>query len=135
MSRYYLDIDNVLAEDERIPCKFMIDVDHLGHLNPTAEVENDLQKDAVVELPFWLGREFSDRNMAKLELPKCYGSKMRDIILAGAASVDLRDHSHYYFDVGLKLSKILGDEDLLRTMRRAFCGERFRSLCVLTLTK
>lgn len=135
MSRWYLDIDNVLAEDERVPCKFSIDADRLGHLNPSAEGENDLQKDVVVELPMWLGRAFSDRNMVSLEIPKHYGGKMRDAILAGASSINLRDFSYYYIEVGLKLSKTLRDEDLLRTMRKAFCGERFRSLCVLTLTK
>ena len=60
---------------------------------------------------------------------------MRDAILAGAEAVELRDYSFYFFDVGLKLSKILRDDDLLRTLRQAFCGERFRKLCVLTLTK
>ena len=131
----YLDLDAILAEDERVPCKFLVDAEHLGHLHPTVS-EEDLPKDVVVELPLWLGKAFSDRNMVKIEMPKHYGSKMRDAILAGASAVDLRDYSHYYFVVGLKLAKMVkpADEDLLRIMRKAFTGERFRDLCVLTLT-
>jgi GINS complex subunit 3 len=48
----YLDIDLILSEDERIPCKFRLEADKLGHLDPTNE-EESLPKESVVDLPLW----------------------------------------------------------------------------------
>ena len=137
----YLDLDVILAEEDRVPFKFLLDADRLGHLHPTVQ-EEDLPKDTEVELPVWLGKAFYDRNMVAVELPKHFKGKMRDHLLAGADAVNLKELSPYYFDVGVKLTKMRLDgndnkdsDDLLRCLRRAFCGERFRQLCVLTLTK
>lgn len=130
----YLDIDLILSEDERIPCKFLVDAKDLGHLDATNEDE-DLPDGARVELPLWLAKSFSKNKMVELELPKHYGSKMRDAIMAGAAPINLKDFSHYYFDVGLELSRTLQDLDLQRALRAAFSGDRFRNLLLFTLAK
>lgn len=130
----YLDIDHILSEAERVPCKFLISVDELGHLD-SANNEVDLQSGTKVELPLWLATYLAECKIVDVELPKHYGSKMRDAILAGAAPINLKDFSHYYFDVGLKLSKLLNDIDLQRTMRTAFVGDRYRNLLTHTLTK
>ena len=130
----HLNIDLILSEDERIPCKFLVEGKNLGHLdNPN--MENDLADGARVELPLWLAKSLSELKMVELELPKHYGSKMRDAIMAGAAPINLKDFSHYYFDVGLQLSKIKQDLDLQRSLRAAFSGDRFRNLLLFTLSK
>ena len=130
----YLDFDSILCEEERIPCKFLLDAAHLGHLHPTV-TEEYLPKETELELPLWLAASFNDRNMVEIQLPKHYRTRMRDAISAGAGSIDLREYSFYFYDVGLRLSQILRDDDLLRTLRRAFCGERFSDLCVHSLSR
>ena len=130
----YLDIDLILSEGERVPCNFLITVDELGHLDSTND-EIDLPSGTKVELPLWLASYFAECKIVEIELPKHYGSKMRDAILAGAAPINLKDFSHYYFDVGLKLAKLVNDLDLQRTMRTAFVGDRYRNLLTYTLTK
>ena len=130
----FLDIDLILSEDERIPCKFLVDAADLGYLDAANE-EEDLPTDSRVELPLWLARRFSELKVVELELPKHYGSKMRDAIMAGAAPINLKDFSHYYFEVGLQLSKILRDVDLQRALRAAFSGDRFKNLLLYTLSK
>ena len=130
----HLDIDLILSEDERIPCKFLVEAKNLGHLdNSNSDV--DLSEGARVELPLWLAKHFSIMKIAELELPKHYGSKMRDAIMAGAAPINLKDFSYYYFDVGLELSKIKEDLDLQRSLRAAFSGDRFKNLLLFTLSK
>jgi GINS complex subunit 3 len=52
MEMRYVDIDLILSEDERIPCKFSLDADKLGHLDPTNE-EEYLPTGSVVDLPLW----------------------------------------------------------------------------------
>ena len=49
----YLDIDEILAEEERISCIFSIDAAGLGPLDPTTN-EEDLPAQSKVELPLWL---------------------------------------------------------------------------------
>ena len=71
--------------------------------------------------------------MIEFEMPKHFAVKMRNE-LASASSVNLRDYSNYFFDVGLELSKITRDNDLLRTLRTTFCGPRYRTL-INSLTK
>ena len=130
----HLDIDLILSEDERIPCKFLVEVKNLGFLD-SSNIDNDLPDGARVELPLWLAKHLSRMSIAELELPKHYGSKMRDAIMAGAAPINLKDFSYYYFDVGLELSKIKEDLDLQRSLRAAFSGDRFRNLLLFTLSK
>jgi GINS complex subunit 3 len=133
MSRY-LDFDTILCEEERVPCTFLLDAAYLGHLHPTV-TEVDLPKGTELELPLWLAQSLKDKNMVELMLPKHFRSRMRDALSAGASSVDLRESSFYFYDVGIRLSRLLRDEDLLRTLRRAFCGERFRDLLVHSLSR
>jgi hypothetical protein len=59
---------------------------------------------------------------------------MRDE-LASSSAINLRDYSHHYFSAGLKLALATNDEDLARSIRVAFCGDRYRLLIVQSLTK
>jgi len=129
----YLDINTILCDEERIPCTFLHDSVKLGHLDPSAE-EKDITADARVDLPVWLGEELAKKNIVRLNAPKHFGTKMRDEMRAGATSINLRDFSFYFFDVGLNLSRISVDPDLRRTLRNAFVGERYRNLTVRSLT-
>jgi GINS complex subunit 3 len=124
----YLDIDTLLCEEERVPCIFQSDAKNLAFLDSSLDQETDLPQHAKIELPLWLAAALSDRNMVRIEIPKQFGPKMRDELMADAISVNLREHSYYFFEVGLKLSRITRDDDLQRTLRVSFCGDRFRSI-------
>jgi len=49
----FLDIDEILAEEERISCIFSLDASGLGGLDPTSN-EEDLPESSKVELPLGL---------------------------------------------------------------------------------
>ena len=53
----YLDIDEILSEDERITCRMLQDTAFLGHLNSNID-SPDLPRDAKVEVPMWLAEVF-----------------------------------------------------------------------------
>ena len=60
---------------------------------------------------------------------------MRDEILAGPSSVQYKDFSHYYFQVGLRFAQLKrkprekDDRDMLQeTLRFAFAGPRYNEL-------
>lgn len=122
-----LDLDSVLSEEERIPSVFEYEASGLGFLDATGE-HADLNEGARVELPLYMAKYLTEKGFTKMELPKHYNRKMRDNILAGAASINLKDFSQYYFEVGMKISETIGDEDLHNTLRLAFCGDRYRAL-------
>ncbi len=123
-----LDLDRILSEEERIPCVFEESgAQGLGFLDNTGEHES-LQQGARVELPLWMALKLHDKNYVEMELPKHYQKKMRDSINAGAESINLKEYSPYYFEVGMKIAESLVDTDLKNTLRIAFCSSRFQAL-------
>eukprot|EP00607_Mallomonas_marina_P008682 CAMPEP_0182423056 /NCGR_PEP_ID=MMETSP1167-20130531/8958_1 /TAXON_ID=2988 /ORGANISM="Mallomonas Sp, Strain CCMP3275" /LENGTH=196 /DNA_ID=CAMNT_0024601677 /DNA_START=127 /DNA_END=714 /DNA_ORIENTATION=- len=129
----FLDIDQILAEDERLPCVFSVEAKDLGFLDPSIH-SDDLPAHSKVDLPLWLAQTFAEKNMIEIDIPKHYGKYMRDEIMAGPANLRLKDFSNYFIEVGLKLSRITRDDDLLRAMRTAFSGERYQTLMVRSLS-
>lgn len=123
----YLDIDEILSEEERVPCIFTYDAKNLGMLDSSND-SIDLPEDSKVELPLWLARGLHEKQMVNIELPKYYGTRIREEIMAGAAAVKLKDYSFYYYEVGLLLSRVTKDIDLKRTIRTAFSGDRYKDL-------
>jgi GINS complex subunit 3 len=123
----YLDLDQILAEEERLPCLFNHGAEHLNHLSGSDDADPNLPAGSRVELPLWLARKFYDQSFVNIELPKHFRQKMRNE-LVGSSGVNLREYSYYFFDVGLKLSETIDDVDLRRVLRRAFAGDRYRSL-------
>jgi GINS complex subunit 3 len=130
----FLDIDEILSEEERLPCIFSVDASGLGGLDPAIE-SHDLPAHSKVDLPLWLAHTLTDKNMVEIELPRHYGSRIREDIMAGASAVPLREYSFYYFEVGWKLSKFTRDNDLKRNLRTAFTGDRYKALMGRALSK
>lgn len=53
MSRRYLDLDEVLAGEERLSCRTLLESAKLGHLNSDLN-SVDLPRDSKVDIPMWL---------------------------------------------------------------------------------
>jgi hypothetical protein len=76
------------------------------------------------------------RHMAvDIDLPKHFERKMRDDLSASASNINLRDYSHYFFEVGLSLAMAKGDNDLRIVLTKAFAGDRFEALMVQALSR
>ena len=132
----YLDIDEILCEEERVPCTFMLTAVGLGHLDTSVE-GNDLPEQTRIELPLWLATQLHRKDMALMELPRHFERKMRDEILAGAENINLKEFSYYFYEVGSRLcaSLNLPNDDLKNALSIAFAGERFRSLMMHSLQR
>ena len=135
-----LDIDVMLSEEERLPCTFLSNGANMGHLD-NAIMEKDLPENTRVDLPLWLCNGFAKTSMVRMEYPKYYGTKMREELNAGAEAVDLRSFTQYFFEVGIILavdmtsSTLKSRQDLLKTLREAFLGERYRKLTMNSLAQ
>ncbi|GAB6030455.1 DNA replication complex GINS protein PSF3 [Chamberlinius hualienensis] len=112
----YFSVEDILATQARVPCKFEIEVLRLGYLDPSC-AEN-IPKGAKQDLPFWLARSLCNRNnkIVSVELPTTYKKSSRDILNADATVVDLHKLGPYFYELALHLlefsfleSKDLGD--------------------------
>jgi hypothetical protein len=134
-----LDIDQILNEEERIPCVFRSDAKGLGLMDATVyqgpDGSVDLPLGTRVELPMWLVSALGKKRMVQMELPRHFDRRMRDEISAGAGTINFREYSQYFFTVGMKISKETNDKDLQRILCQAFCGERFQSLMMRSLSR
>lgn len=79
----YYDIDEILAEEEFIPCQTMLDFSYLGHLNPDNMNNNDNDDDFIpegtcIQMPLWSIKKWCDLNYVKIALPKQYRLKARE---------------------------------------------------------
>lgn len=145
MPRRFLDIDVILSEEERLPCVFKVNASHLGHLDTSSAqvaTRRDLPRGTKIELPIWMSRQLSDKNMVDVHNPKHYGNRMRNEIVAGPNSVRFRDFSYYFFEAGIHLASLKKSQDdledkkdLVRNLRFGFSGERFANLLVRALSK
>ncbi len=127
-----LDIDNLLGEEERIPCEFESSGYDMGHLDMTLN-QVHLPEKSKVSLPLWLVRGLVEKNIVRMEIPKHFQKRMREEIKAGPEAIKLRDFSFYFFEVGLIVARVSQDLDLLRTLRQAMSADRFKTLAVRTL--
>lgn len=114
----YFDVDEILGEEDRLPCVFATAVFNLGALDPSSS-SKDLAEGSRVELPLWLAYELHQRRIVDVELPRHFGPKLQARLQAGPCEVNLRDRSADYFEVGFRLGGLLDDGDLCASLRTA----------------
>ena len=100
----YWSLDDILAGQERVPCKVEQPLYRLGFLSPNSG-EPHLQPETKLELPIWLVKTICTkrRRIVSLSYPKCYREAMRTALAADAMSINLHRNGPYYFSCGIKL--------------------------------
>ena len=100
----YFDLDDILASNEKVPCKFEMPVYRLGFLDPSSSEEH-LAKGTKMELPYWLCRELCTRRrrIVSVEFPKVYCETYRQIYKADPNALDLHKMGPYFYKFGVKL--------------------------------
>ena len=100
----YWNIDDILAGDARVLCKFELPVYRLGHLVPGTGDEN-IAAGTKMELPYWLARVLcaKRRQIVSVELPKAYKDTFREMIRADANVINFQKLGPYYYSTGVKL--------------------------------
>ncbi|KAH7537554.1 hypothetical protein FEM48_Zijuj03G0105400 [Ziziphus jujuba var. spinosa] len=104
MANYY-DLDDIIAEEERVSVVFRKAVNGVG-IDASAETDC-VEIDSKVELPFWLAHELYLRKVVKLKVPTCFNQKTRLELGADAACVDLRSRCPYFYEFGCKIAWLL----------------------------
>jgi hypothetical protein len=87
----YYDIDDILAQEELIPCTTLFDFSHLAPLDPDARHDKHyLPEGSRIKLPLWAMEKWAMLGFIRLSLPRHYGRKARERLEADPADADLR---------------------------------------------
>lgn len=118
MGSYY-DPHAILADSQKLPTTFDLQVPQLAPLNNGTAIESGTK----LELPLWLAEMLavsrpspSADNLASLDMPKALGQKVINALLADPTSVQVRDHATYFFGLGERMLELFEDEDLIITL-------------------
>ena len=105
MSRY-LDLDAFLADEERVPCEFLMPAAELSRALDPSSTSPNIPAGHTVELPLWLAEALLPRQYVLLKLPRVFGPEVLDRLAADAPSVRLRDRCAAFYEVGARLSSV-----------------------------
>ncbi|KAK6458402.1 uncharacterized protein RJT20DRAFT_126426 [Scheffersomyces xylosifermentans] len=119
MSGNYYDLDDILADGEKIPCRFNITVPGLGYLegNPGKAIN----KDSKIELPLWLAEilavcvnlDESGSSFIDLPEPEFLGTKVKNAIKTSPTSVDLHKLLPNYYRLVEKWCTMVPEPELI----------------------
>ncbi|KAK4883892.1 hypothetical protein RN001_000163 [Aquatica leii] len=128
----YFSIEDILVTQERVPCKFLINVPKLGKLNPATE-DLDIKPGTILELPMWLAEPISSgrQPLISIDLPRSYKETHREILKADAVAVDLHKFGINFYELGLYVKHLDPTGEVLKVLLHTF-QSRFRLLMDLT---
>lgn len=114
----YYDLDDILADAEKVPCNFNLTVPGLGYLegNPG----KSMKKDTKLELPLWLAEvlatcvisDDSQQSFVELLEPDFINPKVLNAIKADPVSVDLHQILPNFYKLVEKWCEMFSDADI-----------------------
>ncbi|KAI8061793.1 hypothetical protein BC940DRAFT_309771 [Gongronella butleri] len=119
----YYDIDSILADYTKIPCIFQHTIG--SQVNLTGD-ETAVPQGSRLEIPFWLAKAMvnltleDQQALIQMELPKAFGSRVRNALDASPSSVDYRLLCPFYYIFGHKLLKLVDLPELATVLESSF---------------
>ncbi|GAA5831228.1 hypothetical protein JCM3766R1_002974 [Sporobolomyces carnicolor] len=120
MSAFY-DVQEFLADSQRLPSKVLLDIPNCGHLEGSAD--KDLRQNTTLELPYWLATKLSEQDIIDLTLPRPYNHTVRNALAASPEAVHLRNlggGGGSFYAGGVRLLQLTEDPALADTLQDAF---------------
>jgi len=133
----YWDLDQIMAENEKINSIFLVNATDLGHLDANHmknHSSTDIEANTKVELPLWLALPLSSSKIVDTEIPKYYGEQFKRSLRAEPMVLNLQEKSFYYYENGLVYAFLFNDLILSRILANAFMA-RFRAIIDRALYK
>eukprot|EP00093_Oithona_nana_P003644 03644.XXX_15937_16542_1 [CDS] Oithona nana genome sequencing. len=121
----YFSLNDILAEQERVPVVTNDDLPKLGFLDPsTALRSGTLPKDTKLEIPLWMAKSLKSRSRAQIMMPHNFTDRKRQMVSADPDAVNLHTFGPNYYESGRHLMNLGTSE-----------SEDIGKLLVETLTK
>ncbi|POR34216.1 DNA replication complex GINS protein PSF3 [Tolypocladium paradoxum] len=119
----YYDVDAILTDAEKVPCRFELDVPYLGHLDNSS----GLKPGTPLSLPLWLAEMLALASSGEdskapltLNLPPCLSEQVAAALKADPRAVALRDQSAHFYGVGVRMLDLFDERELGAVLRRTF---------------
>ncbi|KAI0484567.1 hypothetical protein GGR56DRAFT_614433 [Xylariaceae sp. FL0804] len=126
----YYDVDAILTDAEKVPCKFELEVAELGYLdnNPA----QPLKAGTSVGLPLWLAEllalasqsssslDEEAKSFISLNLPPALAAPVMAALKADPRAVPLRDQSRNFYGLGTRMLDLFEERDICAVLRRTF---------------
>lgn len=123
----YYDIDDILSDGTRFPCRFNYEIPGLGYLegNPGRPVS----KNSRLELPLWMVHllavvgaqvdENEEEPLPFVELlpPDLFAPRVLNAIKSGASSLDLHSISPHFYRLAQKWATLFSDKELSQVLK------------------
>ncbi|KAI1284815.1 DNA replication complex GINS protein PSF3 [Halotydeus destructor] len=133
-SEDYLNVDDIMTLSQRITSVFREPVNGLGFIDPASESKN-IGLGTKIEPPLWMAKTLQARKLVTLELPKGYNETYREILDAGATSVDLNKLGPHFYRFGKHLVELnLKDSDEVAKSLVDTFHQRFHKLLDFSLS-
>ncbi|SCU82672.1 LAMI_0C00408g1_1 [Lachancea mirantina] len=122
----YYDIDDILADSTKVPCKFNCSVPGLGYLEGNAG--HPIKKDSKAELPLWLARilaiigaetvenEEEELPFVELMVPDLFSSRVLNAIKSSPTSLDVHSLSAHFYELAIKWATLFSDRRLVNVL-------------------
>ncbi|OAV91140.1 hypothetical protein PTTG_28079 [Puccinia triticina 1-1 BBBD Race 1] len=122
MDDTYYSLDQLLAENQKIPCIFNIAVPGMGYLEGSNE--RDIQPYTAIEIPFWLASILSQQdnpedetqNYLTIQMPKSFNLQIRNALSASTKNVNLKNLAANsgggWYESGAALLEMIEDNNL-----------------------
>ncbi|CAR24609.1 DNA replication protein PSF3 [Lachancea thermotolerans CBS 6340] len=124
----YYDIDDILADAAKFPCRFNYAVPGLGYLE--GNVGEEIKKNAKVELPLWLARilaivggdEEADPDsegalpFVELLAPEILSSRVMNAIKSSPVALDVHSINAHFYALAVKWATLFDDRELVRVL-------------------
>lgn len=117
-SNGYFNIEDIMASQERIHCKFEIEVANMGFLD-SSSIDENIKVGTKLDFPAWLVKSIYNEKFkfVSIDIPKWYKNFYHEILRADANVVDLRKMGPYYYDFGRLLVSII-DPDIAQSVAK-----------------
>ncbi|SCU98993.1 LANO_0F00408g1_1 [Lachancea nothofagi CBS 11611] len=122
----YYDIDDILADANKFPCRFNYDIPGLGYLE--GNIGKDIKINAKVELPLWLARILAivggdpgigDEGalpFVELMAPDMLSPKVMNAIKSGPVTLDVHSINSHFYALAVKWATLFNDRDLVQIL-------------------
>ncbi|KAI1770531.1 DNA replication complex GINS protein PSF3 [Hypoxylon cercidicola] len=125
----YYDIDAILTDAEKVPCKFELDVPELGYLD--SNPSHPLKAGTSIGIPLWLAEPLAltsrsqtstddSNSFVSLDLPPSLSNQVMSALKADPRAVPLRDQSHNFYGLGTRMLDVFEEREICATLRKTF---------------
>lgn len=116
----YWDIDDILAEEEKLNVKFNQKSYQNSGLDINLPPKQDIDEAQTMELPIWLALALAKAKIIDIEIPRYFKENFKKTLEADPNVVNLRDKTLYYYEIGMKIIEFLDANEVINTLLSVF---------------